>query len=67
MTTQGATAITPIGRDISGGQPSAQTGLLAGKRTLDSANAGSDAAFDMKSLGKHIEAVGSISARLVSP
>lgn len=57
LTTQGATAITPIGRDISGGQPSAQTGLLAGKRTLDGANAGSNAAFDMKSLGKHIEAV----------
>lgn len=41
----------PIGRDTSGS--SMQSGLMAGKRSLD----GNNAAFDMKSLGKHIEAV----------
>ena len=41
----------PIGRDVSGS--SMQSGLMAGKRSLD----GNNAAFDMKSLGKHIEAV----------
>ncbi|EKM50730.1 uncharacterized protein PHACADRAFT_130199 [Phanerochaete carnosa HHB-10118-sp] len=61
---QGATVITPIGRDVSGGQPPAQTGLLAGKRTLDAANQGSNAAFDMKSLGKHIEATSEGGAHL---
>jgi len=30
------------------------SGLMAGKRSMD----GNNAAFDMKSLGKHIEAVG---------
>jgi len=43
----------PIGRDMSGGQTSMSSGLMAGKRSLD----GNNAAFDMKSLGKHIEAV----------
>lgn len=32
---------------------SLNSGLMAGKRNLD----GNNAAFDMKSLGKHIEAV----------
>ncbi|GJE93832.1 Dynamin-related protein [Phanerochaete sordida] len=64
MATQGATAITPIGRDISGGQPPAHSGLLAGKRSLDGPNAGSNAAFDMKSLGKHIEATSEGGAHL---
>ncbi|KAG1735926.1 Dynamin central region-domain-containing protein [Suillus paluster] len=36
-------------------RPRAPTGLMAGKRTLD----GNNAAFDMKSLGKHIEAISS--------
>ena len=45
------TGIALTGRDLA--QPSAPTGLMAGKRGLD----GTDAAFDMKSLGKHIEAV----------
>jgi dynamin 1-like protein len=40
-----------VGRDISGADPMLQTGLLAGKRD------GNSAALDMKSLGKHIEAV----------
>ena len=47
------TGVTPIGRDVSGSDPMLQAGLMAGKRTLE----GNNAAFDMKSLGKHIEAV----------
>ncbi|KAI0070705.1 hypothetical protein K474DRAFT_1713111 [Panus rudis PR-1116 ss-1] len=47
--------VTPIGRDLYGGEPALQTGLMAGKRNLE----GNNAAFDMKSLGKHIEAVSS--------
>lgn len=53
-----ATAITPVGRDVSGGEMMIKSGL--GRRTLEG---GSSAAFDMKSLGKHIEAV-SVSIRL---
>ncbi len=45
--------IVPIGRDVSGADSVLSTGLMAGKRGLD----GNNAAFDMKSLGKHIEAV----------
>ncbi|PCH36453.1 hypothetical protein WOLCODRAFT_140459 [Wolfiporia cocos MD-104 SS10] len=45
-------AVTPIGRDISGGDPALHSGLMAGKRSLE----GNNAAFDMRSLGKHIEA-----------
>jgi dynamin 1-like protein len=45
--------VVPVGRDVSGGETSIPSGLIAGKRSLD----GSNAAFDMKSLGKHIEAV----------
>ncbi|KAH9913078.1 dynamin protein dnm1 [Epithele typhae] len=40
------------GRDVSGADPALETGLMAGKRGMDRSNA----AFDMKSLGKHIEA-----------
>ncbi|KAI0737311.1 dynamin protein dnm1 [Daedaleopsis nitida] len=40
------------GRDVSGADPALEAGLMAGKRGMDR----SDAAFDMKSLGKHIEA-----------
>ncbi|KAH7910477.1 dynamin protein dnm1 [Hygrophoropsis aurantiaca] len=43
------------GRDVSGAETSGPTGLMAGKRTLD----GNNAAYDMKSLGKHIEAISS--------
>lgn len=46
-------SIVPVGRDISGAQRSMSAGLMAGKRNMD----GNNAAFDMKSLGKHIEAV----------
>ncbi|CCM01275.1 uncharacterized protein FIBRA_03324 [Fibroporia radiculosa] len=41
-----------VGRDINGGDPALHSGLMAGKRDLE----GNNAAFDMKSLGKHIEA-----------
>ena len=45
--------VAPTGRDVSGADPSLEVGLMAGKRGLDRSNA----AYDMKSLGKHIEAV----------
>ena len=45
----------PVGRDISGAEPAVSSGLMAGKRQID----GNNAAYDMKSLGKHIEAVSS--------
>ncbi|KAI0693397.1 P-loop containing nucleoside triphosphate hydrolase protein [Cerioporus squamosus] len=62
---QGATADRgaggPIvtGRDISGADPSLEAGLMAGKRSMDS-----NAAYDMKSLGKHIEAASDGSPQL---
>ncbi|KAH7920905.1 hypothetical protein BV22DRAFT_1198589 [Leucogyrophana mollusca] len=48
---------TPVhtGRDVSSAETTGPTGLMAGKRTLD----GNNAAYDMKSLGKHIEAISS--------
>ncbi|KAG6334899.1 hypothetical protein ID866_4193 [Astraeus odoratus] len=46
-------APVPTGRDTSGADTPGPTGILAPKRPLD----GNSAAFDMKSLGKHIEAV----------
>lgn len=46
-------APVPTGRDVSSTENSGPTGLMAGKRTFD----GNSAVFDMKSLGKHIEAV----------
>ena len=51
-----AQSIAPVGRDMSGGN--SVTGLMAGKRMVD----GNSAAYDMKSLGKHIEAVSRTSA-----
>ena len=49
------THIVPVGRDMSVGENTLMTsGLLAGKRGMD----GNNAAYDMKSLGRHIEAVG---------
>ncbi|KAI0339719.1 hypothetical protein BDW22DRAFT_1361305 [Trametopsis cervina] len=45
-------AISSVGRDVSGSDLALRSGLMAGKRTLE----GNNAAFDMKSLGKHIEA-----------
>lgn len=45
-------AVRPVGRDVYGGDSSLQSGLMASKRME-----GSEAAYDMKSLGKHIEAV----------
>lgn len=43
----------PTGRDVSIADTPGPTGLMAGKRTLE----GSNAVYDMRSLGKHIEAV----------
>ncbi|KAK0202344.1 Dynamin central region-domain-containing protein [Desarmillaria ectypa] len=48
-------AIVPVGRDTSGADPAISSGLMAGRRNLD----GNNAAYDMKSLGKHIEAISS--------
>jgi dynamin 1-like protein len=48
-----ASAIVPSGRDVSGSDPSVSSGLMASKRLMD----GNNAAYDMKSLGRHIEAV----------
>ncbi|KAI0364548.1 hypothetical protein BV20DRAFT_955990 [Pilatotrama ljubarskyi] len=45
--------VAPAGRDVSGADPSLDSGLMASRRSMDRGNA----AFDMKSLGKHIEAV----------
>jgi len=45
--------IVPVGRDVSGTESSVPSSLMAGRRSMD----GNSAAFDMKSLGKHIEAV----------
>lgn len=50
--------IVPTGRDTIGADPSTSSGLLAGKRNFE----GDNAAFDMKSLGKHIEAVSFLSS-----
>ncbi|PPQ70239.1 hypothetical protein CVT26_014486 [Gymnopilus dilepis] len=48
-----AAHIVQTGRDVSGSESALSSGLLAGKRGLDVNNA----AYDMKSLGRHIEAV----------
>ncbi|KAH6915673.1 dynamin protein dnm1 [Coprinopsis sp. MPI-PUGE-AT-0042] len=50
----------PVGRDVSGAEPSVSSGLMAGKRQID----GNNAAYDMKSLGKHIEAASADGGRL---
>lgn len=47
------THIVPFGRDVSEGETSLTSGLMAGKRGVTNHSA----AYDMKSLGKHIEAV----------
>lgn len=51
-----------MGRDLYGGEKALESGLMAGKRKLE----GNDAAYDMKSLGKHIEAV-SVSGVSLAP
>ncbi|KAJ8474116.1 hypothetical protein ONZ51_g7431 [Trametes cubensis] len=50
-------SVAPVGRDVSGADPALETGLMAGKRSIEN-----NAAFDMKSLGKHIEAASSDSS-----
>jgi hypothetical protein len=49
----GTKPIMPVGRDVSGAESALTSGLMTGKRLVEN----NDAAFDMKSLGKHIEAV----------
>ncbi|KAI0923560.1 hypothetical protein AcV5_009066 [Taiwanofungus camphoratus] len=58
--TNPVTGVSPVGRDVSGGDPALYSGLMAGKRTLE----GNNAAFDMKSLGKHIEAASNEDSQL---
>lgn len=53
--------VVPTGRDLFGSDTSVTSGIMAGKRGLD----GSNAAYDMKSLGKHIEAVSLRSPQLL--
>lgn len=48
--------IVPVGRDVFGADSGLSGGLMAGKRGMD----GSSAAYDMKSLGRHIEAVSAV-------
>ncbi|KAH9851979.1 Dynamin central region-domain-containing protein [Lenzites betulinus] len=55
----GGGGLAPVGRDVSGADPALDSGLMAGKRSIDS-----NAAFDMKSLGKHIEAASDSSGHL---
>ncbi|OJT13682.1 Dynamin-related protein DNM1 [Trametes pubescens] len=47
----GSSGHSYVGRDVSGADPALESGLMAGKRSMEG-----NAAFDMKSLGKHIEA-----------
>ncbi|KAJ7089740.1 Dynamin central region-domain-containing protein [Mycena belliarum] len=50
-------SVVPVGRDVSGGESSntmsIASGLMSGQRNME----GNNAAYDMKSLGKHIEAI----------
>ncbi|ESK86377.1 dynamin protein dnm1 [Moniliophthora roreri MCA 2997] len=48
-----AIGIVPTGRDLTGADAAMSSGLMSGKRNLDKTNP----AYDMKSLGKHIEAI----------
>lgn len=57
----GGQNIVPVGRDVSGGDSSRSSGIMAGKMGMD----GNNAAFDMKSLGRHIEAVSFCSSELI--
>ncbi|KAF9041717.1 dynamin protein dnm1 [Hymenopellis radicata] len=52
--------IERVGRDTSTADATLNSGLMAGRRSLD----GSNAAFDMKSLGRHIEALPSESMNM---
>ncbi|KAF9266666.1 hypothetical protein L218DRAFT_743261 [Marasmius fiardii PR-910] len=48
----GGIGIVPTGRDITGADSAMSSGLMSGKRSFDG-----NPAYDMKSLGKHIEAI----------
>ncbi|KIK56979.1 hypothetical protein GYMLUDRAFT_1011831 [Collybiopsis luxurians FD-317 M1] len=52
--------IVPIGKDVSGADPALTAGLMSGARGID----GNSAAYDMRSLGRHIEAIPSDGSRL---
>ncbi|KAK2467354.1 hypothetical protein APHAL10511_000589 [Amanita phalloides] len=52
---QAQNVVVPVGRDVSGPESATAAGLMAGKRMM--MVDGNSAAYDMKSLGKHIEAV----------
>ncbi|KAK7440386.1 Dynamin-related GTPase protein [Stygiomarasmius scandens] len=52
--------IVPVGRELSGADPVLTSGPMAGMRSMD----GNSAAYDMKSLGKHIEAIPSDGSRM---
>ncbi|KAF9068382.1 Dynamin central region-domain-containing protein [Rhodocollybia butyracea] len=51
--------IVPIGKDVSGADPALTSGIMSGSR-MD----GNSAAYDMKSLGRHIEAIPGDGSRL---
>ncbi|KAF7309477.1 Dynamin protein [Mycena indigotica] len=50
------TSVVPTGRDVSGGEGTTMMAIASGLNSAQRAD-GSNAAFDMKSLGKHIEAI----------
>ncbi|KAJ4474946.1 Dynamin central region-domain-containing protein [Lentinula aciculospora] len=52
--------IIPIGKDVSGEDPSLTAGIMSGTRGLD----GNNTAYEMKSLGRHIEAMPNDGSRL---
>ncbi|KAJ7065336.1 dynamin protein dnm1 [Mycena amicta] len=52
----GGPSVVPTGRDLSGGEPTTMMAIASGLNLAQRAD-GSSAAFDMKSLGKHIEAI----------
>ncbi|KAJ3743703.1 Dynamin central region-domain-containing protein [Lentinula detonsa] len=54
------TGIIPIGKDVSGEDPSLTAGIMSGARTLD----GNNTAYEMKSLGRHIEAISNDGSQL---
>ncbi|KAJ7173597.1 Dynamin central region-domain-containing protein [Mycena filopes] len=57
----GVPSVVPVGRDVSGGDNSNAISIASG---LQGQRDGHNAAYDMKSLGKHIEAIPSDGSRL---
>ncbi|THU97684.1 hypothetical protein K435DRAFT_721556 [Dendrothele bispora CBS 962.96] len=56
----GGGGIIPVGRETAGADPVLTSGPMAATRTMD----GNSAAYDMKSLGRHIEAVPTDGSRM---